>query len=72
MRKIHILIPSILVASTIPMMAMVSCKKNQPISKVFVHFQTNGGSEIPDVEIEVGQPIAKPDDPTKPEYNFVG
>ena len=36
-----------------------------------VTFNTNGGSTIDPVEVEEGQAVAKPADPTKDDYNFV-
>ena len=37
-----------------------------------VSFDTGGGSAIPDVSAEVGEPLEKPDNPTREGYQFAG
>ena len=37
-----------------------------------VHFETNGGSEIPDVAAQYGEPIARPENPVRDGYRLVG
>ena len=37
-----------------------------------IKFNLDGGSGISEKKIEAGKPLAKPDDPTKFGYNFVG
>lgn len=47
-------------------------KKDTPAPTVYtVTFNTDGGSTIDPVEVEEGQAVAKPADPTKDGYNFV-
>ena len=53
--------------STYPTVALYVPK---PV-KYTVTFNTDGGSTINPVEVEEGQAVAKPEDPTKDDYNFV-
>lgn len=47
-------------------------KMGGPVGKYTITFNTNGGNEIVSAEVENGQTVAKPDDPTKSGYTFAG
>ncbi|MCQ3907277.1 MAG: hypothetical protein MJ219_00510 [Mycoplasmoidaceae bacterium] len=53
MRKIHLLIPSILVASSMPMVSMVGCKKNDAVHVTGVNI------EQPTIKSYLGETIHK-------------
>ena len=44
----------------------------KPVKEYTVKFNTNGGSEIKDVTVEENTKVAKPEDPTKEGFTFVG
>ncbi len=76
MRKIHLLMPTILVASSIPMVSMVGCGNKNPeptTEKKLVQFNTMGGSFIEAIQVEAGTVINAPEDPSKEGgYTFGG
>lgn len=39
--------------------------------KVTVHFDTDGGSEIQDVQVTIDTPLTRPENPTKADHDFV-
>lgn len=43
-----------------------------PGKKVIVKFDTDGGTEIPDIEVNYGETFVRPDDPTRDGYYFAG
>lgn len=44
----------------------------KPIQKFTISFDSDGGSEVPDQEVESGKKVAKPDDPEKEGWHFGG
>jgi uncharacterized repeat protein (TIGR02543 family) len=42
------------------------------VIKVFVIFNSMGGSMVPGVEIDYGETVEEPEEPTRPDYIFVG
>ncbi|MBO4554869.1 MAG: InlB B-repeat-containing protein [Clostridia bacterium] len=53
-------------------LGFVGCEKKSATVFYEVSFNTNGGSEIASQTIEQNGLVAKPDDPTKEDYNFLG
>ncbi len=47
-------------------------ERDKEPEKHTITFNTNGGSNIPPTEVEEGQKLTKPTDPTREGYNFIG
>ena len=52
---------------------ITGCKKEETVTKDFyvVSFNSNGGTEIADIEVKPGEYIKKPNDPDKEGYTFI-
>lgn len=54
------------------MILVAKWQVGEGVETVTVHFDTNGGSEIEDVEVKKGGTISEPVEPTRTSYEFAG
>ncbi|XQP55337.1 MAG: InlB B-repeat-containing protein [Mycoplasmoidaceae bacterium] len=71
MKKIRILIPTLIATASMPLISLVSCgEKSSEDSVCEVEFQSNGGSYVNSQKVNVGEKVTRPTNPTRENYIF--